>query len=135
MVSAVPGNWCSPDQSTPILLVSSAYRFLVLRIFLSGGQVGRSYLRHPGHAYHRSRRGRPRKIQYDVVYIYGFHSETHIKLINKSINAGLVAGQVFGRSHISRGPGLKLSKPCELDRMSDPWYARCCYTKEPGGSM
>lgn len=135
IVSAVPGNWCSPDQSTPILLVSSAYRFLASRVFLFGGRVGWLQLRHSGHAYHRSRRGTPRRGQYIDRYIFSFVSAAHIKLINESINAGLVAGQVLRRSHLAQGPGLKLSKPCELNRVPDPWYARCRYTKEPGGSM
>jgi hypothetical protein len=134
IVSAVPGNWCSPDQSTPILLVSSAYRFLSPSS-LCFGRASRSIMVGLGYAYHRSRRGRPLGNQYVRKHDSTASSATYIKLVNKSVNTGLIASQVFGSSHFGQSSLVRSQRPYRLQKaLVVRCTSRHC-AKEPGGSM
>ena len=62
-------------------------------------------------------------------------SATYIELVNKGVNTGLIASQVFGSGHFGQSSPVRSKRLCSSQRvLVDQCLPRRC-AKEPGGSM
>jgi len=88
-----------------------------------------------GFAYHRSRRGTPVRHQYMRKHDSTASSATYIKLVNKGVNTGLIASQVFRSSHFGQSSPVRSQRLYWSQKvLVVQCTVRKC-AKEPGGSM
>lgn len=99
IVSAVPGNLCSPDQSTPILLVSSAGYSIHILIILPESERSDQFVDRWVERTIAIEEEDLDVCQYVYLQTPCLSQATHIELINESLNTGLIASQVLGLRH------------------------------------
>jgi hypothetical protein len=124
--------FAGPKHAYPSRIISLF--ILVSRIFMfwlgesdSPGTVG--------HAYHRSRRGIPESNQYERKHSCTSHLTTHIELVNKSVDAGFVAGQIFGSSHSGRSSPKRSQRLYWSQKVFVAWCTTLYRAKEPVRSI